>query len=237
MLAIVEDQQRAFALELRDQAFAGIPIRLDADVRGTSDRRRNEISVAQRRKIDEPAAVRITFQKVCRDLQRDARFPMPPEPMIVRRRCFARRAAISATSRSRPTNEVTWSGRLFGVTSSGAKRRKRLVEVRRDELVDLLGSSEILETVRAEVAQRRLRRHLAEHEIAGNAGDQNLSAVADSEQARDAVERWAEIVAAAFVGVAGIEAPCGPASRARRNLPRRAPAGLRARQPPRPARG
>src|ERR1700722_18660171 len=69
-----------------------------------------------------------------------------------------------------------------------AKRRERLGQVRRDELVDLLGPSEIFKTMRPEVAECRLRRHLAVHEVARDAGDQDLPAVADGQKARDAVE-------------------------------------------------
>ena len=54
--------------------------------------------------------------------------PTPPDPMSVSNRCLARSAVISATSPSRPTNEVNCSGRLFGMALSVRSRRKRVGE-------------------------------------------------------------------------------------------------------------
>ncbi|MBC5804896.1 MAG: hypothetical protein GIX00_08880 [Candidatus Eremiobacteraeota bacterium] len=44
-----------------------------------------------------------------------------------------------------------------------------------------------------------MSRHLALRQIRGRAGEEHLTAVTDGQQAGDAVDAWAEIVAVAFV--------------------------------------
>ena len=58
--------------------------------------------------------------------------------------------------------------------------------------------------MRAEVLKRRLCRKAPLHEIRRDAGDENLTAVSNREQARDAIDGRAEIIAPAFLSGSGV---------------------------------
>ncbi len=77
-------------------------------------------------------------------------------------------------------------------------------EIRRDQLIDAFGLRQILEPMRAQIAQAASRRQLALDQLGACTREQHLAAVADREQARDAVDRRAEVVAVALVGRTGM---------------------------------
>ena len=56
-----------------------------------------------------------TLAPTCSDVRV---LPTPPDPTMVTTRCFFSSDSISATSASRPTNDVSCNGKLFGSTSS-----------------------------------------------------------------------------------------------------------------------
>ena len=82
--------------------------------------------------------------------------PVPPTPTSETRRFAASSAPISATSRSRPMNDVSWAGRFDGALPerSGGKSDGR---PGRDELVHVLRPAQVLEAMVAPVEQRRRR--------------------------------------------------------------------------------
>ena len=69
-----------------------------------------------------------------------------------------------------------------------AQRWKVGDEIGREQLVDVLGASEVAQPVLAQIAQARLRRQVALHEIGGDTRYQHLAAVSDREQTRDAID-------------------------------------------------
>ena len=72
------------------------------------------------------------------------------------------------------------------------------------------GAEQVLQAVLAQVAQRRRRPAARRDQLRGRAREQDLAAVAGREQARDAVERRAEVVAVALLGLAGVQRHAHP---------------------------
>ena len=109
----------------------------DADGRG--DPRRDEHRVAdrleRRRRRRRPGSRRRRRAASCSDSRV---LPVPPGPVSVRSRVVASSSAASASSASRPTNVVSWVGRLFGRASSvrsGGKSDGRPSAIDLDEAV------------------------------------------------------------------------------------------------------
>lgn len=88
----------------------------------------------------------------------------------------------------------------------GDQRRRDVGQVRRDDLVDVLGVCQVLEAVLAEVAQAHAIGEPVAQQLLRGERDEDLAAVADGLQARAAVERRAEVVAVALFGGAGVQA-------------------------------
>ena len=87
--------------------------------------------------------------------------PVPPGPVRVSNRVVARSRAASSSSAARPTNVVSWVGRLFGRASGRAQRREVGRKVVGLDLDDVLGAEQVLEPVRPEVAQPELGRQVS----------------------------------------------------------------------------
>ena len=92
---------------------------LSATPRVRSDGRGDEVGIADGLEGHEPDAVRDTRRRRSRRPgATGASCRSRPGPVNVSRRVRDSRSAASATSRSRPTNVVSWVGRLFGRASS-----------------------------------------------------------------------------------------------------------------------
>ena len=79
--------------------------------------------------------------------------PVPPGPVRVTSRLLASSSRTSATSRWRPRNEVSWSGRLFGVASRVRGGGNSVGETVDRELPKVLRSRQVLEPMLAEVGE------------------------------------------------------------------------------------
>jgi hypothetical protein len=86
-----------------------------------------------------------------------------------------------------------------------AERRECAGQIGADKLEDVLGAREILEAVFAEIAQRGLRRQLVGDQVVPGVREQNLAAVAVGEDAGNTIEGWANVVAVALLGGAGVQ--------------------------------
>ena len=69
----------------------------------------------------------------------------------------------------------------------------------------MLGVSEIVQPLLAEIDEHRAGRQIAVREFTGSAGEQDLAAVTDSHESRDAIDRRSEIVTVALVGCAAMQ--------------------------------
>ena len=146
--------------------------------------------------------------------------PTPPTPVSVTRRaassCFAR----ATSSASRPTNDVTWAGRLPGNASSDPIRGELARQVGMDHLEHALGAGEVAERVLAEVEQLDA---VLGHELLGGERHDDLSAMRRRHQSSRAVHRGAVVVALAELLQDRCGSPC-----ARATDPSRPTARLRA---------
>jgi hypothetical protein len=85
------------------------------------------------------------------------------------------------------------------------QRRKRVRQIRRDQLTHVFGLREVFQPMCTEIAQAKLRRHLALQQLGARTRDQHLPAVPDGEQSRDAVDRRTKIIAVALVGASRVQ--------------------------------
>ena len=113
VLAVVENEQRLARGQMRHERLQGRARCGDRHADGQRRRLRHERGVAEARQVDEPSAVGQLRQRVRRDLERQPRLAAAPgagerhEPGArpAGARCPRARAR-------RPTNEVSWRGRL-----------------------------------------------------------------------------------------------------------------------------
>ena len=115
--------------------------------------------------------------------------PVPPVPMSVTSRWRPMSVATSASSFSRPTKLVSWTGRFDRRVLSERSGGNATVEVVDDDLVDLLGPVDVAEAVRAEVHELDRRREPITGEDGRDRGADDLAAVRDGEDPRHAIER------------------------------------------------
>ena len=92
-----------------------------------------------------------------------------------------------------------------GALGPGQRRR----HARALERVDALRHRHARQAVRAEIDQRAPRRQMAGDEVRRDRGEEDLAAVGLRAQARREVDRRAEIVGAAALGLAGVQAEAG----------------------------
>src|ERR1700752_384488 len=78
----------------------------------------DEGGICKRCQFNKPHSICELFQTSRAHLQTAARFPRPPDPVSVTRRCDSKSFLISSISFSRPINVVSCSGRLFRNESS-----------------------------------------------------------------------------------------------------------------------
>ncbi len=97
-------------------------------------------------------------------------------------------------------------GELLG----GGGGRGVVGEVGGDELEDVLAVAQILQAVLAEIAEGDVLGQVVADHLLGGEGEEDLAAVAGGHEAGGAVEGGAEVVAAAGVGRAGVDAHAHP---------------------------
>ncbi len=128
--------------------------------------------------------------------------------------------------------------RRFRVHGSALRpeRRKSLRQIRVAQLEDRFAAREVLEAVLAQRLDARERRQVVAAEIVHRFRQQRLAAVSRRQQARDAIERRAEVVAVAHFDGPRCAAPSARgASPGRASARGGARAGPRGRPPARPA--
>ena len=86
-----------------------------------------------------------------------------------------------------------------------AQRRKFARQPCDFNLPYVLGFGEILQSLLSEINEHRAGGQIAMREFTGSAGEQDLAAVTDSHEPRDAVDRRSEIVTVALVGCAAMQ--------------------------------
>ena len=126
---------------------------------------------------DEEDPVRELLGRVRGDLERQPRLAGPAGPVRVTSRLAASRAPASASSRSRPTNDVSCVGRLFGRASSERSGGNSAASPSADELAERLRLAEVLEPVLAEVAQRDAGGQVRREQAGVVVRDDDLAAV------------------------------------------------------------
>jgi hypothetical protein len=93
-------------------------------------------------------------------------------------------------------------GEDFERAEGGEIRR----EIGSDNLEDALGAVEVAEAALAQIAQRYAVRKVVADQFLRGEGEKHLAAVGGGEQAADAVEDGAEVIAVAALRAAGVEA-------------------------------
>ena len=150
----------------------------------------------------------IFVQHVGRDLQREPRLAEAAHPDERQQRASCRAArATSASSRSRPTNEVTCCGRLFGVASSERSAGKSCRRSGCSDLVDALGARrDRAAAPRRDRAASRPSGSRSPRSPRPRLRQQDLAAVRGAHDARGAIDRAAEVIAVAALGRSRVQA-------------------------------
>ena len=208
--------------------------------------------VGQRRQLHQPDAVRVARPaRRPRPGAPGGSCPCPPGPVSVssRVRGASSRAPPRASSRSRPTKLVSCSGRLLGSASSVRRGGKSAGQVRVQQLEDALRPLQVLQPVRAQVAQAGPAGQGVPHQRRRGLGEHHLPPVGRGHQPGAAVERAPRSSAPPWTlhlpqvqphprprgrppQLAPVLPPAGPAARPGR--PRRRRWGGRRRRTPRP---
>ena len=100
--------------------------------------------------------------------------------MSVTSRWRSTRASSSASSRSRPTNDVSWTGRFVRRVLSERSGGNSLRQVGDRDLEDLLGPVEVAQPMRAQVAQLDAGRQAVAGQDRRHRRAEDLAAVADA---------------------------------------------------------
>ena len=131
-----------------------------------------------RRELDEPDAIGI-IRPARRQppAARAASCRCRPDRRASGAACLASSRLTSFSSRSRPMNDVTCCGRLFGVASSERRAGKALAQRGMQDLEDLLGAREVAQTHASEIAQRDVRGQPVAHQHGHCLRDEHLPAV------------------------------------------------------------
>ena len=235
LLEVVEDEQHV-ARRRSSSASASMAGRaaLSASAERPGDRRGDEGRVADGVEGDEPDAVGEVVGGGRGDLERQPRLAgaarsgqgqQPGRP--------ASSAPASASSRSRPTNVVSWVGRLFGRASSERSGGKSAGRPSMTSWVEPLRRAQVLEPVLPEVAQARRRRAASSATRARvESRQQDLAAVGGGGDPGRAVDGVADDVRRR---TARARRCAGPSGRGPTRRPATAPRRARAarRRPPR----
>jgi len=168
------------------------------------DGRRDELRAPQRREVDERHAVRELARGLGRDLEGQPRLADPSrtderhEPMRLQEPSDLGDLRLPAEEGRRLDGQVVelWVEALYW--------RELVPQVGMDELEDVLGLAQILEPVRAEVAERGAFREAVGRELGRNFGEQRLLAPCQRLEPRGAEEGGAEVVIAAPLDLPGM---------------------------------
>ncbi len=134
--------------------------------------------------------------------------PVPPGPVSVSSRVRSSSATAPSTS-ARPTNVVSWGGRLLGVRSSVLSAGNEVSRPSASTWYKPLGSGEVLEPVLAEVEKGDPSADLARDDARGIRED-DLAAVGSRRDTRRAVHLDAHVVARDDQDLAGVDAHAHP---------------------------
>ena len=96
-------------------------------------------------------------------------------------------------------------GKIVRHAFQRTQRGKLRGQIRRDELIEMLGPREIAQAMLAQVTELHARRQMIAHQFLGGQRDQHLAAMGRGEDARHAIQRLAEVVAIAMLRRAGVQ--------------------------------
>ena len=96
-------------------------------------------------------------------------------------------------------------GQIVGHTFQRAKGGKLRGKIGSNELVKVLGSREVPQAMFAEGAQLHARRKMVAHQFLRGQGKEHLAAPGGGKDARDAIERLAEVIAIPVFRRAGVQ--------------------------------
>ena len=223
VLAVVDDEERLVASDVRAQRLQQRLARLLLDVEDLRGDARDQRRVLDRCQVDEPHAVGELFEHVGGDLQRQARLAVTAEAEQRQQPRFAQQAlrvgelALAADERRDLLRKIV--GRRFERTQRG----ERVAQLRVDELVERFRGAEVAQADRTQVAQREIRRQPVGHVVVQCLRNQHLSAVRCALDAGGTVHGGAEHVAIAAFDHADVHA----AAHAQREAVRRRGIGER----------
>ena len=207
LLEVVEHQQdlalaQAFGQRLADRTGGHL-----AHADGATERQDQAIGVAAGRHVDERDAVAKPRRLLAGGPDGQARLARPARAR--QRQQPDRRVLEVALDRFElgpATDERRRRDRQARrAVVDGHQRREGRLEVRMDQLEHALRAAEVLEPELAEVAQARAGREAIGAERGGGRRQQDLAAVTDGHEPGGAVDRRAEVVGAASLGVARVE--------------------------------
>ena len=138
----------------RQHGRGGRPLGAVEDADPVGDRRPYLVGSVEGSQADEPRPVpEPRFQQRVQPRSRGSSCRSRPGPVSVTSRASWASSTRSASSRSRPTNEVSRSGRLPSRSADDPKRREVVRQAGDVELAQSLGTRHVLQHVAAEVAQ------------------------------------------------------------------------------------
>jgi len=204
VLAVVEQQQQVLPAQVVGERGDRRLARHQLEPDRPDDLLHDEDGLAQGGELDQPRPVGVLARDLARDVQRQAGLAGAADADERDETVRAQQAADLGRL-ALPPDERGQVGRQVGRRVARAEGRERRVEAGCGELVHVLGPCDVPQVVLAPVEQRGAGREAAARERRARRRHQHLSAMADREQPRNAVERRPEVVVVADLGLAGVD--------------------------------
>ena len=196
VLAVVQHEQRWLVAELDgelvDRGGAGRLAGADGGECGAAD----GVRVRQRRQFDPPHPAGVRIDGLGGDGEGEAGLAHPGRTRQGDEPITAQQTADVGDLAGPPDQRRQLDGQVVSEHVERSQRRERRRQIGVDDLPDVLRALEVLETVLAQVDQRRVGREPISDQRRSRRGHQHLTAVPAVADPRRAVERGTDVVAA-----------------------------------------
>ena len=205
VLAVVEDEQEMAAAEEGGEGGDERAIGLLAEIERGGDGLHDERGIVDGGEFHKPNAVGKSVENIGGNLQGEAGFA-GAAGAAEGEQAGAREQALYFRHLALPADKAgELDGEIIRDAFERAERGKLGGQIGGEELVEMLGAGEVAEAVFAEMAELHAVREEVANELLGGEREQDLAAVRGGEDAGDAIEGLAEIVAIALLGGAGVQ--------------------------------
>ena len=179
VLAVVQDEQRRLVAELGRELVGGGDAGHLAGAEGGQRGATDGVRIGERRQLDPPHAAGLRVDGLGGDGQGEAGLADPGRTGQRHQPLACQQAAHVGDLAGPPDQRRELDRQVVAERVERPQRRERRRQVRVDELPDVLGASEVLEAVQAEIDQRRPGREAVGDQRRGRRRHQHLTAVPD----------------------------------------------------------